>query len=182
MPRSTMLKGSEVIGDHVFNSAGERLGKIEDLVVDAHRASVPYAIVSFDRNRDWLHAIPLSSLRPSLSGDHLVFAGDPSHMDQAPGFDRRNWPDMTDPAWRDRMHRSYPVAAPSTVIERREIRERDGRPDVPPHETVRAEAVYQQHRRPTKTVALHVERARPHRNAQKISVYWNDPPFCVAPQ
>src|SRR5262245_35350680 len=130
MKRPTAFRASEIVGEHVRNSAGEELGKIEDLVVDPSTAAT-YAIVSFAGifgDSDRLYAIPSSALRPSLSGDHLIFAGDRALIERAPTFHRRNWPDMADPAWTRRVRDYDPVAAAAIprdrVVVHEEIRRR----------------------------------------------------------
>jgi osmotically-inducible protein OsmY/sporulation protein YlmC with PRC-barrel domain len=129
MARSTVLKAREMVGDHVKNPAGENLGKIEDIVIDPATGSVLYAIVAFDGvfgAGDRLHAVPWSSLRPSLAGDYMIFEGDRQIIDRAPTFARNDWPDMTNPLWQDRLRDHYPRNSHQPTRERvvvqREIR------------------------------------------------------------
>ncbi len=63
--------------------------------------------------------------------------------------------------------------------EGREIRERDRRPDIAPHEAVGAETVHQQHGLTAKTIAFYVKRARSDGHAQEISVDGNSPVILI---
>jgi sporulation protein YlmC with PRC-barrel domain len=90
----------------VQNTAGEDLGKIEDLVLDESSGHILYAVLSFGGflgmgNR--LAAIPWHRLH--LQGDHRGFLLniDNETLENAPSFDREHWPDMSLPEWRARV-------------------------------------------------------------------------------
>ena len=72
--RSTEMHGAKsmtatkLIGDPVVNADGEKLGKIEDLVIDPESGRVDYAVLSFGGFLgvgDKLFAVPIEAMRLS---------------------------------------------------------------------------------------------------------------------
>lgn len=78
---------SEVLGQEVYGSGNESLGKISDLVVDSQNGKIAYAVVSsggvLGVNRS-LRAVPIEALR--VSGQRLSLDLDASRWSQAPVF------------------------------------------------------------------------------------------------
>ena len=103
MQRSNVWLASALVNAPVRNSAGEDLGKIEDVVIDPSTGYPEYAILSFGgvlgMNKK-LFAIPWSSLSTSRTRDYVLLDINKDTLRRAPGFDRGAWPDMTDPVWR----------------------------------------------------------------------------------
>ena len=92
-------------GHKVQNTAGEDLGKIDDLVLDDQSGRVLYAIISFGGFFGMGHrliAVPWKQLR--LKGDQKAFVlnMDKDTLAHAPSIDKQHWPDMASPEWRDR--------------------------------------------------------------------------------
>jgi sporulation protein YlmC with PRC-barrel domain len=105
-----VLSATTIIGDRVRNSAGEDLGTIEELVIDIENGRVAYAVLSFGGFPglgDKLFAIPWQALRMVTDEHRFVLAVDLSVLEHAPGFDKRNWPDMSDPMFHHTIHRHY---------------------------------------------------------------------------
>jgi len=103
------------VSERVRNSAGEDLGKIEDLVIDPRTGGIEYAILSFGGvlgMGNKLFPIPWSSLNMSSSRGYLLLDIDKETLKRAPGFDRDSWPDMADAAWRRRIHDHYGTVPP----------------------------------------------------------------------
>jgi sporulation protein YlmC with PRC-barrel domain len=99
-----------LIGKRVINSDGEELGVIQEIMLDIRAGRVVYAVLSFADVlgiRDKLFAIPWQAL--SLDDDCECFVLDlpRRRLEQAPGFDKHNWPDMTNEVWGRRIHRFY---------------------------------------------------------------------------
>lgn len=93
-------------GHKVQNTAGEDLGKIDDLVLDDQTGRVLYAILAYGGLLglgERLIAIPWKRLR--LKGDQKIFLLniDKETLAHAPSFDKEHWPDMTLPEWRDEI-------------------------------------------------------------------------------
>ena len=110
MQKSNVWLATALLNDRVRNSAGENLGKIEDIAIKPAVGHIQYAIFSFDGvlgtdNR--LFAIPWTSLSISPSRDSIILNIDRKRLERAPCFDRNNWPDMADPVWRRSIHDYY---------------------------------------------------------------------------
>jgi hypothetical protein len=99
-----------IIGMRVVNNQREDLGKIEDIVVDTRDNRVNYAILSFGGilgMGDKHFAIPWQALVFDLSQRVAVLNVDRDRLANAPGFDKSNWPDVTDTKWGESVHDYY---------------------------------------------------------------------------
>jgi sporulation protein YlmC with PRC-barrel domain len=108
--RETCL-ASEAIGTDVVDPAGKGLGDVEDIVIDDANGRVVYAVPSFGGflgMGDKLFAIPFGALhRSPTDKDKLVLDIPKDKLEKAPGFDKKNWPDMADQRWGLEIHRYY---------------------------------------------------------------------------
>jgi sporulation protein YlmC with PRC-barrel domain len=105
-----VLSSSTISSDHVKNSAGEDLGKIEDLMIDVNSGRVAYAVLSFGgflKVGNKLFAIPWQALRLDAANKQFILDVDKSVLERAPGFDKDNWPDMADPTFGTTVYRHY---------------------------------------------------------------------------
>src|SRR6188768_1659113 len=94
-----VLSSSSICSDHVKNTAGEDLGKIEDLMVDLDSGRIAYAVLSFGgflKMGNKLFAIPWQALTADTINKVFVLNVDKSVLENALGFDKDNWPDMAD--------------------------------------------------------------------------------------
>ncbi|MGH7231907.1 MAG: PRC-barrel domain-containing protein [Nitrospiraceae bacterium] len=105
-----IFSASSLNGVAVRNAAGEDLGEIKDLVLDVESGRLAYAVLSFGGFLglgDKYFAIPWSAL--SLSRDDQIFILDVPRekLENAPGFDKDNWPDMAETQWETVIHSYY---------------------------------------------------------------------------
>lgn len=132
-----VLPSSELIGMKVISTDGEKLGKIEDIVVHPG-GEVAYAVLSFGGVLgvgDKLFAMPWSVLRAvepdTMKKDSersLVLPLAKDRLKSAPGFDKKNWPTMANSDWANEIDLYYaddrradakrpvPAAARTSVI------------------------------------------------------------------
>lgn len=108
-----VLSANTLIGDNVVNTTGENLGEIKELMIDPQTGHVAYAVLSFGGFLglgDKLFAIPFKSL--TLRPDHEDFVLDVTkeRLENAPGFDKDDWPTTTDRAWGTEIHSYYGVS------------------------------------------------------------------------
>jgi sporulation protein YlmC with PRC-barrel domain len=101
------MSTSSLSGDKVYNHQEEELGKIEDFMVDTVDGCISYAVLSFGSFLGMggkYFAIPWKSL--SLDEDNHRFLLDISkeRLEQAPGFDKDNWPDMSSDEFSTQVH------------------------------------------------------------------------------
>jgi len=108
-----VLSASTLAGDPVQNSAGEDLGKVNEIMIDIPSGKVAYAVLSFGGflgMGNKLFALPWSALRLDEDKKHFVLGVDKKKLENAPGFDKDNWPDMADTTWGTRIFSYYGVA------------------------------------------------------------------------
>src|SRR5215472_13278682 len=95
------MAASTLAGDSVKNSAGEDLGKLDEIMIDIPTGRVAYAVLSFGgflRMGNRLFVVPWDVLGVDEDQKHFILDVDKSHLENAPGFDKDNWPDMADPS------------------------------------------------------------------------------------
>ncbi|HEX2867617.1 MAG TPA: PRC-barrel domain-containing protein [Ignavibacteriales bacterium] len=94
-----LLSSSTITGDDVKNTMGEDLGKIEEIMIDVNSGRIAYVVLSFGGFLgigDKYFAIPWESLRLSTE-EHAFYLDVPKEkLENAPGFDKDNWPDNPD--------------------------------------------------------------------------------------
>lgn len=109
-PGPEVMAAETLRGDHVINLQGEKLGSIEDIMLDVQGGRIAYAVLSFGGilgMGDKLFAIPWSAL--TLDADRKCFVLDvPKYrLQNAPGFDKGHWPAMADENWASQVHSYY---------------------------------------------------------------------------
>lgn len=103
-------RASLVIGADVRNPANQNLGSIEDLVVNARTGQVQYAVLSFGGVLgigDKLFAIPVNSLQARTDDDKYILDVSKDRLKNAPGFNKKNWPDFADASFRGSVDDYY---------------------------------------------------------------------------
>lgn len=94
-----VTSSSTLRGNRVRNSAGEDLGKIEEIMIDVPTGKVAYAVLSFGGFLgigEKLFAVPWQALELDQREHEFMLNADRKLLENAPGFDRDNWPDMAD--------------------------------------------------------------------------------------
>ncbi len=105
-----VMSASTLVGDSVVNAQGEDLGKIEEIMIHVPSGRVAYAVLSFGGflgMGDKLFAIPWEAL--TLDEDNKGFAVDIDKeiLENAPGFDKDNWPDMGGSEFGEEIYAHY---------------------------------------------------------------------------
>lgn len=109
MERKT-LSATTIIGDDVRNAAGEDLGKVTDVMLDLETGNIAYAVVdmgSFLGIGGKLFAVPWSAMSLDTDGHEFVVDIDKTRLENAPGFDKDDWPDFSDRAWGKSVYDYY---------------------------------------------------------------------------
>jgi uncharacterized protein YrrD len=104
------MTAATLTGDAVRNSAGEDLGKIEDIMLDVRNGQIAYAVLSFGGflgvgNK--LFAVPWSALTLDTDNECFVLDVSKERLKDAPGFDKDRWPTMADPRWQGEIDTYY---------------------------------------------------------------------------
>lgn len=112
------LRTGDIIGLAVLNKNGEKLGKIDDLVVDLKTGDVRYAALSFGGFAGLgskLFAVPWEAMTfvfgsaGNQNDRHVVFDVTKDQLDNAPGFDSSHWPDVADTKWHGTIDKHYNI-------------------------------------------------------------------------
>jgi hypothetical protein len=105
-----LIAASRVSGTAVYNPAGERLGSVEDVMIDKQSGQVVYALLSFG---GFLgiggkrHPLPWQALRYDLASGGYVVDIDPRRLEGAPVIAEGSYDEYEDPAWGQRVHDYY---------------------------------------------------------------------------
>ena len=105
-----VLSADSITGTPVQNMGSEDWGEIKELMIDLSEGRIAYAVLSFGGflgMGDKLFAIPWEAF--SVVQDEKTFLLDVAKekLEQAPGFDKDNWPDMADVTWGQGIHDYY---------------------------------------------------------------------------
>ena len=106
------FRASKLSGLNVRNNEGEKVGTINDLVVDVATGKVEYAALSVGGVLgigDKLFAVPFSELKFDHGRDEMYFVLNISKekLQAAPGFDQSSWPNFADTHWREQIDKYY---------------------------------------------------------------------------
>jgi len=105
-----VLSAATLAGDTVRNSAGEDLGKVDEIMIDIPSGQIAYAVLSFGGvlgMGNKLFAVPWNALVVDEDQKCFILDIDKNRMENAPGFDKNNWPDMADTAWASQVSEYY---------------------------------------------------------------------------
>jgi len=88
---ATLISSAKIVNSEVFNHAGEKLGVIEDLLVDKVSGRTIYAVLSFggflglgERH----HPLPWSTLTYNVAKGGYLVDLDKKILQEAPSYDR----------------------------------------------------------------------------------------------
>jgi sporulation protein YlmC with PRC-barrel domain len=107
-----VLSASTLKGTSVVNRAGENLGKLEELMIDLASGEMAYAVLSFGGFlglNDKLFAIPWETLHVDTENEKIVLDVDKQTLENAPGFDKDNWPGTAEGDWLVEVYDYYGV-------------------------------------------------------------------------
>lgn len=104
-------KADDIIGKDVTNRAtNEKIGEIKDLAVDPDSGRVIFTVVEFDskmgHGNRW-YAMPLASTTLTPDAKSVQVDYSTAQMNEANGFDSKNWPNITDEQWASRVHTNF---------------------------------------------------------------------------
>ena len=112
-PGPQVMAANTLEGNDVYNREDEKLGTIQDIMLDVPHGRIAYAVLSRGGVLgigDKLYAIPWSAL--VLDTDRKCFVLDISEerLSRDDGFDKDNWPSMADEVWARRVYDFYEQA------------------------------------------------------------------------
>ncbi len=107
---SALIGIMTLIGKDVCNRKGDDLGELKEIVVDTRTGQVAYAVLSsggFLSIGSKLFAVPWGALRLDTVSKVPVLDVEKGFLENAPGFDADQWPDMADSVWAAGIHSYY---------------------------------------------------------------------------
>ena len=105
-----LLSASTITGDEVCNRQDEKLGTIQDIMLDTQSGKVRYAVLSsggFLGMGDRLFAVPWSAFTLDAEHERFILDMDADRLKAAPGFDKDAWPNMADATWNSTIESYY---------------------------------------------------------------------------
>ena len=132
---SQVQKASKLMGTSVNNLQAEKLGKVENLLVDLPSGRIVAIILAsggFLGMGEELSAVPPTALRFNTDRDTLQLDASKEMLSSAPHFKANQWPDFSQPSYADGVYRAYKVepyfttnATTGVDNTRRNVRDRD---------------------------------------------------------
>ena len=113
------LSSTSIQGTNVINLRGESLGEIQDLMIDPQSGRVTYAVLDFGGFLgigDKLFAVPLQAFQIDRTNEQFKLDVTKERLENAPGFDKSNWPSTADNTFVDSVYTYYNVDR--TVLDR----------------------------------------------------------------
>ncbi len=108
---SDVISSDRVEGTDVYNTAGDKLGSIDDLMIDKRSGQVRYAVMKFggflgiDTDR---YPVPWSSLTYDVDKGGYVVPLDKAKLEKAPKYQYQDVPDY-EPTYANRVNSFYGV-------------------------------------------------------------------------
>jgi sporulation protein YlmC with PRC-barrel domain len=118
-PGGPIVRASDVSGLVVYNPQNERLGKVEDLVLDPKAGKIRYAVLSYGGALGIgtkYFALPWQNIKFVAKGEtsagtqkesYCVLDATKDFLKNAPGFDKEHWPDFADANWQQKVDEYY---------------------------------------------------------------------------
>jgi len=107
-----LQKGSKLIGMNVKNLQDEKLGKVDNFIVDLPAGRMVTVILSsggFLGMGDELSAVPPTALRYNTERDTVLLDTTKEALAKAPHFKSNQWPDHSEPGYAEGVYRAYNI-------------------------------------------------------------------------
>jgi sporulation protein YlmC with PRC-barrel domain len=111
-PGPQLMGADTLLGNDVYNTKGDDLGDIKEIMLDMASGRIAYAVLSFGGILSLgkkLFAVPWHALKLDRKNKRFTLEVDKERLEKAPGFDQDHWPDMADVAWLNEVHTFYGI-------------------------------------------------------------------------
>lgn len=105
-----LLSASSINGTNVYNRSDEKLGRIHDIMIDTRSGKIAYAVLSFGGflgMGDKYFAIPWQAFTADRAHEHFVLNVPKEKLENAPGFDKNDWPSHATESHLTNVYRHY---------------------------------------------------------------------------
>ncbi len=119
--KNLILSSTSITGTNVTNQKGENLGEIKDLMIDTETGTVNYAVLSFGGFLglgDKYFAVPFEAFNVNSTTERFVLNVTKDRLENAPGFEKDNWPKTSDNKYWDNLYDHYGVKRRSFLSQR----------------------------------------------------------------
>jgi hypothetical protein len=109
-PGPGLMGADTLVGNDVYNGQDENLGDVKEIMLDMSTGQVSYAVLSFGGflgMGEKLFAVPWNALTLDTENKRFTLNVSKERLEDAPGFDKDNWPNMSDKTWADGIHTYY---------------------------------------------------------------------------
>ncbi|SPH17436.1 hypothetical protein DEA8626_00958 [Defluviimonas aquaemixtae] len=106
------VRASSVTGTDVFNLQGDKIGTVDDIVIDKKSGAARYAVMSFGGFfgiGETYHPLPWEKLSYDSRLAGFVVDLDKQKLEAAPRFERGNDPDWRDPRFAADLRMYYGI-------------------------------------------------------------------------
>jgi sporulation protein YlmC with PRC-barrel domain len=107
---ATVISASKVTGTNVYNTQGDQLGEIYDVMVDKRSGKIAYAVMSFGGflgMGERYHPLPWANLKYDTRQGGYVVGLTREQLEGAPTFGTADVPAWGDRAYETRIHDYY---------------------------------------------------------------------------
>jgi len=105
-------KASKLMGTSVKNLQNEKIGKVDNFIVDLSAGRIVAVIISsggYLRMGDELSAVPPTTLRFNTQHDNLQLDASREMLASSPHFKANQWPDFSQPGYAGGVYHAYKV-------------------------------------------------------------------------
>lgn len=109
------LTATSIIGDTVENALGDKLGKIDNVMINLDNGEVEYVVLesgSFLGLGGKLFAIPFSELKLDPTRELFILNREKEYIKNTPGFDKDHWPATNDHEYFDDVNTYWGTTYP----------------------------------------------------------------------
>jgi sporulation protein YlmC with PRC-barrel domain len=107
---SSLISAEKVTGTNVYNTAGDSLGEIADVMIDKQSGRIAYAVMSFGGFLgigERYHPIPWSTLKYDTRQGGYVVGLTTEQLEKAPTYGEDEAPAWGDRVYEKRIHDYY---------------------------------------------------------------------------
>ena len=109
-PGPELMGADTLIGNHVHNLQDEHLGEIKEIMLDMRTGNIAYAVMAFGgvfTLDEKLFAEPWEALTLDTVNKRFTLNLDKERIEEAPGFNSDQWPNMANQTWASQIHTYY---------------------------------------------------------------------------
>lgn len=104
-----VLSSSTIVGTNVYNTHEDKLGDIKDIMIDTSTGTISYAVLSVSDGlfSHKYFAVPFEAMRFDTDRERILIDVNENWLENAPGFDKDNWPNTADKSFVNDVHTYY---------------------------------------------------------------------------